>query len=531
MRNSCIVFVAVLFAFTTASAQVRTVGVFKTDSLASVGYTLIAPISSKKSFLIDNCGRKVHEWTSKYTPAFSAHLTDDGSLLRTTRIGTSPIHGGAGGGVELIGWEGNVVWSYVVSDSLQNMHHDVHMMPNGNVLIIVAVAVPRSTVVGAGRDSARLLSDMWIDKIQEIKPVGATGGEVVWEWFAWDHIVQDRIPGKPNYGQISEHPEKLDINYHTDAGGVQFRDWTHMNSVDYNAATDQILVSVRTFDELWVIDHSTTTAQAKTSSGGRYGKGGDILYRWGNPFAYKRGTLSTRTMYSPHCAKWVPSTLPGAGNISVFNNGSNRPDGLYSSVLEFKPPMDQTGNYELESGKAFEPGSPDWMYTAPTKTDFFTAVFGGAQRLQNGSTLITSGFFGEVFEVDPSGITHWFYINPVNGLGAISTIRPPADNMVYAAERYPASHRAFGDRLLTPKEPLELDPIEDGCIVDYPTTSVAERPDAEFKAGPYLIYDVMGRVCASGDFATSTPEQAIRNFPTGSYFLVTQKGKTLYLRR
>jgi len=41
-----------------------------------------------------------------------------------------------------------------------------------------------------------------------------------------------------------------------------------------------------------VIDHSTTTAQAAGHSGGTYGKGGDLLYRWGNPNAYQHGTAA-----------------------------------------------------------------------------------------------------------------------------------------------------------------------------------------------------------------------------------------------
>src|SRR5258708_35448465 len=67
-------------------------------------------------------------------------------------------------------------------------------------------------------------------------------------------------------------------------------DWTHANAVFYNAALDQVLLSVRNFSEFWIIDHGTTTQQAAGHTGGKLGRGGDLLYRYGNP----RDRKSTR---------------------------------------------------------------------------------------------------------------------------------------------------------------------------------------------------------------------------------------------
>lgn len=56
-------------------------------------------------------------------------------------------------------------------------------------------------------------------------------------------------------------------------------DWTHANAIAYNPRLDQILLSFRNTGEIYIIDHSTTTAQAAGHTGGRYGHGGDFLYR------------------------------------------------------------------------------------------------------------------------------------------------------------------------------------------------------------------------------------------------------------
>ena len=53
---------------------------------------------------------------------------------------------------------------------------------------------------------------------------------------------------------------------------------------------DQIVLSNHNLSEIWIIDHSTTTLEAASHSGGNSGKGGDLLYRWGNPQAYDQGT-------------------------------------------------------------------------------------------------------------------------------------------------------------------------------------------------------------------------------------------------
>ena len=170
----------------------------------------------------------------------------------------------------------------------------------------------------------------------------AEGGEIVWQWHLWDHLVQDIDPSKANYGSVSGNPHLVDINYYLTGdgmGGVP-ADWTHFNSVQYNPELDQIVVSPREFGELWVIDRSTTTAEAAGRTGGRAGRGGSLLYRWGNPAAYKSGTAADQRLFYQHDPQWIRPGLPGAGNMLVFNNGWNLNPNLpsYSSVIELTLP-------------------------------------------------------------------------------------------------------------------------------------------------------------------------------------------------
>ena len=118
-------------------------------------------------------------------------------------------------------------------------------------------------------------NELWAEAILEWNPMI---DEVVWEWHIWNHLIQDYDESKANYGTVAEHPELIDINYDRNDGHP---DWLHMNAIDYNPILDQIVMSVPYFDELWVIDHSTSKEEAASHTGGKSGKGGDLLYRWG----------------------------------------------------------------------------------------------------------------------------------------------------------------------------------------------------------------------------------------------------------
>ena len=76
----------------------------------------------------------------------------------------------------------------------------------------------------------------------------------------------------PNYGQVSAHPELVNINLGQFTNPVE-GDWLHPNVIDYDPVIDQIVFSSIHLDEIFIIDHSTTTADAASHSGGNSGMG------------------------------------------------------------------------------------------------------------------------------------------------------------------------------------------------------------------------------------------------------------------
>jgi hypothetical protein len=460
--GSSISLIIVLMAFIIVKAQNQTVGLFLNDSSSFNGYTFFAPAAYTNTYLINNEGLLVNAWEGTHTPGLSAYLLENGNLLRTAVIFNSTFNGGGSGGlIQEYEWGGNLVWEFEYSTNLYYQHHDIEKLPNGNVLVIAWEFRSWEEAITEGRNPSLMSDDMlWPDHIIEVQPDGSTGGNIVWEWHVWDHLIQDFDPTVFNYGVVSEHPELIDINYVGTTPNGTGADWTHINSVDYNEEFDQIILSVHVFSEIWVIDHSTTTQEAAGHTGGNSGMGGDLLYRWGNPKTYGRGDATDQRLFTQHDAHWIEPGLPGDGNILIFNNGRFRPGGNHSTIDEIVPPVDQDGNYTLNPDSTYGPDTLVWSYSAPVPTDFFAANISGSQRQPNGNTLICDGPSGRFFEVTNEGEIVWLYINPVIATGPMTQGNPipSQQNRVFRAYRYAPDYPGFAGKDLTPGDPIELDP-------------------------------------------------------------------------
>ena len=458
----------------------RQIGLTLNMPNAYEGYTLFAPKHYTRTYLMDNQGRIINTWDSPYEPGQSVHLLPNGHLLHSSFIkGSGGTGGGEGGRIEEYDWEGNLVWEMDYYSRDYGTHHDIEPLPNGNILALVVERKTLSECLAVGFTQQALRDDELLpDSVIEIEPNYPKGGTIVWEWHVWDHLVQDNDPTKPNYGNPADYPARISVECN---GNKAPAFWNHMNSISYNPELDQIMLSVRGCSELWIIDHSTTTEEAAGSTGGRWDKGGDLLYRWGNPVAYNRGNSLDQMLFQQHDCQWIESNCPGEGNILIFNNGLRRlPEGYtdwrdlppyevgldwgYSSVDEIIPPIDINGAYTLEYERIYDPNEHLWTYVAPTPTDFFAEAISGCQRLPNGNTLICDGTSGVLFEVTLEGEKVWEYVCPVTGDGPIKQGDPvPLDhrahamNAIFKMHRYDPNYPGLVDKDLTAEYVLPLE--------------------------------------------------------------------------
>lgn len=454
-------------------------GVILRDSLVEEGYVLFTPNSSTETYLIDNCGELVHQWSSAVRPGNSVYLYENGDLLRTGK--TTSTHftaGGYGGMIEKYDWDGNLLFQYVYDNDSVRQHHDVVPMNNGNILVLAWELKDYETSILNGRDSS-LLDDneLWPEQIIEIEPVDEQNFNIVWEWHAWDHLIQDYDSTKLNYGVVADHPELMDINY-TRTGDAS-DDWMHANALDYNEEKDQIVMSLRKMDEIWIIDHSTTTEEAAGHTGGNSGMGGDIIYRWGNPKVYQRGDDDDQKLFGQHNPNWIANGTY-EGSIILFNNGSGRG---YSSVDIITPPVNGY-NFDITAGQAFGPIEQDWIYTDPDdSTAFFGTAISGAHITAADRVMICEGPSGHFFEIDYNGNKYWDYVSPVTNSGIVSSTDAPVGNGVFRCTKFPGDYPAFTNQNLVGMGQIELNPDTTICAVP---TGLAGVYQNELK---YVIID------------------------------------------
>src|SRR6185295_3321148 len=169
---------------------------------------------------------------------------------------------GQGGRFQEFNLDGKLEWDFRFNE-VSLPHHDVAVLPNGNVLAIVWESKTADEARRAGRRKGFIPQDgIWPDALIEFEPQRPNGARIVWEWHMWDHLIQNVDAMLDNYGDPAQHPERIDWN--GDTAGVlappakPVRDVFHTNAVAYNPELDQIILSVPTFNEIWVIDHSTT---------------------------------------------------------------------------------------------------------------------------------------------------------------------------------------------------------------------------------------------------------------------------------
>ena len=349
-------------------------------------YVMAVKNGGTEAFLLDKNGEVVFNWTFDSNLGNDLELLPDGKLIgmfKTTPLSFS--FGGFGGIVKILNVDGSTNWEYEYASEDYLAHHDVELLPNGNVLFLAWERITAATAKLAGVDTE---FDIFPEVLIEVDP---DTDEIVWEWHSFDHIIQDRFSNISTFGTIGDNPQLIDFNYALRDNG----DIMHANGIDYDRSKDVIYVSVNFYSEVWVLDHSTTKEEASTNVGGNFGKGGNLIYRFGNPGAYNN-TGGVRLFYNNHFPNFLESDEPGAGNVLIFiNNDKNT---TQSAVYELKMPE----TFNLASNTNNEPEIV-WSFT---DTELFYPRISGAVRLKNGNTLICEGDFG-FWEVAVGGEVVW----------------------------------------------------------------------------------------------------------------------------
>ena len=118
--------------------------------------------------------------------------------------------GGVGGRVDILNWDGDILYRYNISSTLNQHHHDIAVLPNGNFIVVAWERLYANEWQALGRTSVNNnLNQMWGTAFYEIQPTldGRTESidnfdAVVWEWHITDHLIQDVDPSLDNYGVI-----------------------------------------------------------------------------------------------------------------------------------------------------------------------------------------------------------------------------------------------------------------------------------------------------------------------------------------
>ncbi len=340
-------------------------------------YILVNDAGANRVYLMNKQARLLQEWSLTNNIGNDVFLLPNGKLLASLEADDPQIKlGGKGGRLQFVNPDGTLEWDFIYSSLAGETHHDAELLPNGNIIAMVWSRIPVEQTAQAG---FMLDEDVFPESIIEIDP---TTDEIVWEWHSWDHLIQEFDATRDNYGTVAEHPERIDINYIPNLGATSEvkGDIMHANAIAYDEVNDVILLSVNFYSEVWAIDHSTTTEESASRSGGNYGKGGDLIYRFGNPEAYQN-PMGARMFHNQH----FPNILKGAdqGKMLIYSNGNNIGK---STVFELELPS----AYNLQNNINNEL-KVLWSFTDP---DLYSSKVSSAVPLPNGNILITEGDFG-----------------------------------------------------------------------------------------------------------------------------------------
>lgn len=471
----------IIFLSTVISLYAQN-GIVFNSANATNGYTLFT--NTSKTYLVNNCGKIVNTWNVNNVDNH-CKLLPNGNLLYSKN-----------NSIYEVDWNGNQKNAVSLQDNDLSLDYEVIKLPNENYLCVARRETTLEELKSYGYDISGTSPGV-TDAVVELD--GKTG-KTLWRWNIIDHLIQEKYPSKKAYAVIKDHPERLDVN------AIATYDWQNyesfmINGMDYNADLDQIVLSVRKLCEVVIIDHSTTTAQAAGKSGGRYGKGGDILYRYGNPRNYKRGSTSDQSLFFQHNPNWI---LEGEhkGKIMIFNNNLSAKN--YSAIEIISPPINPDGTYIINNDQPYMPLHPEIEYSKISNNiNFESGYTSGAKVLPNGNIYITVGKYSKGIEIDKEGKIVWEY-------------NFPSSYYIFRTERYASDYKAFEGKSLEPLGTVENPPSTYNCFISETEDIKSNEITIQYSDNEilvkgiseqfnYSIYSLSGMLIKKGESATSIP--------------------------
>lgn len=398
------------------------------------GYTIFAAMQHG-AVLIDMNGSVQQLW--KGVDGWPIKLLPGGSIIASS--GARSFKYSFQDQLDLIqiDWEGRITWRFNRHEFIEDpgeaprwmarQHHDFQRQgsPVGYYAPGMAPEVSRgNTLILCHRNNHNpkishqpLLDDVFIEIDWQ--------GNMVWEWVCSEHF--DELGFGPDSRKVlADNPNMLKI-------GAGFGDWMHINSMSRlgpNPHFDQGDQRFHPDNIIWSSRQSNIIAITDKKNGG-------IVWKIGPEYNESPALRTLGWIIGPHHAHIIPQTLPGGGNLIVFDNGGfagygppnpGSANGVnhalrdYSRVLEIDP-------VSLKVVWQYTPGEAGCRPPEGSH-HFYSPLVSSAQRLPNGNTMITLGCDGKIIEVTSDHQLVWEYINPF--------IAPILNsNLVYRAYRAP----------------------------------------------------------------------------------------------